>query len=108
LVKTFGSTSARSAVSLTFKSAQAFGIPYPLESGWAKTYAGRTALRSSVTAGKKAKPVKAKKPKKANEPKPVITGLAVFVPLCNCTTPPWEDCEHTEALAQNAMAEMLA
>ena len=96
------------AVSLTFKSARAFGVPYPLESGWAKKYADRTALRSSVTVGKKAKPAKAAKPVKVHAPKPVITESAVFTPLCNCTTPPWEDCEHTEALAQNAMAEMLA
>jgi hypothetical protein len=91
------------AVSLTFKSARAFGIPYPLESGWAKTYANRTALRSSVTVGKKARP--AKPPKKKKTP---VSEPAVFAPLCNCATPPWEDCEHTEALAQSAMAEMLA
>lgn len=91
------------AVSLTFKSARAFGIPYPLESGWAKKYANRTALRSSVTVGKKARPSKPPKKKKATASEP-----AAFVPLCNCTTPPWEDCEHTEALAQIAMAEMLA
>ena len=107
-LKDFLSENYGSAVSLTFKSARAFGIPYPLESGWAKKYASRTALRSSVTVGKKAKPAKAKKQKKANEPKPVVTGPAVFVPLCNCTTPPWEDCEHTDALAQAAMGEMLA
>jgi hypothetical protein len=107
-LKDFLSENYGSAVSLTFKSAQAFGIPYPLESGWAKKYAGRTALVSSVTVGKRAKPAKAGKQKKAKEPKPVITGPAVFVPLCNCTTPPWEDCEHTDALAQAAMGEMLA
>jgi hypothetical protein len=28
---------------------------------------------------------------------------AVFVPLCNCTIPPWEDCEHTEELAMNEL-----
>jgi hypothetical protein len=28
---------------------------------------------------------------------------AVFVPLCNCITPPWEDCEHTEELAMNEL-----
>jgi hypothetical protein len=61
--------------------------------------------------GKRVKPSKKLKPKnqpKVHAPKPVITGPAVFVPLCNCTTPPWEDCEHTDALAQGAMAEMLA
>ena len=101
-LKEFLSANYGTAVSLTFKSARAFGIPYPLESGWAKKYADRTALRSSVTVGKKAKPAK------VHAPKPAITDPAVFIPLCNCTTPPWEDCEHTDALAQSAMAEMLA
>ena len=61
--------------------------------------------------GKRVKPSKKQKPRnqpKVYAPKPVITGPAVFVPLCNCTTPPWEDCEHTDALAQAAMGEMLA
>ena len=61
--------------------------------------------------GKRVKPSKKLKPKnqpKVHAQKPVITGPAVFVPLCNCTTPPWEDCEHTDALAQAAMGEMLA
>jgi hypothetical protein len=96
------------AVSLTFRSARAFGIPYPLESGWAKKYADRTALRSSVTVGKKAKPAKAVKPAKVHAAKLAINDPVAFVPLCNCTTPPWEDCEHTDALSQSAMAEMLA
>ena len=104
-LKDFLSENYGSAVSLTFKSAQAFGIPYPLESGWAKKYADRTAPRSSVTVGKKAKPGK---PGKVHAPKTAITDPAVFVPLCNCATPPWEDCEHTDALAQGAMTEMLA
>lgn len=104
-LKEFLSANYGTAVSLTFKSARAFGIPYPLESGWAKKYADRTALRSFVTVGKKAKLVR---PKKERQTKPAAASPAVFVPLCSCTTPPWEDCEHTDALAQNAMAEMLA
>ena len=102
-LKDFLSENYGSAVSLTFKSARAFGIPYPLESGWAKKYGDRTALLSSVTVGKKAKPIKPTKPKKTSAAVPIE-----FVPLCNCTTPPWEDCEHTDALAQSAMGEMLA
>lgn len=101
-LKEFLDSNYGSAISLTFRSAMAFGIPYPLESGWAKKYASRTALRSSLTVGKKAKPEKVKKKKPASK----ITGE--FVPLCDCTTPPWEDCEHTDALAQAAMNEMLA
>lgn len=104
-LKEFLSANYGTAVSLTFKSARAFGIPYPLESGWAKKYADRTAPRSSVTVGKKAKLVR---PKKERQSKPAVVSPAVFVPLCSCTTPPWEDCEHTDALAQSAMAEMLA
>jgi hypothetical protein len=30
-----------------------------------------------------------------------------FVPLCDCTSPPWEDCPHSESLAQKAMNEIL-
>ena len=95
-------------VSLTFKSARAFGVPYPLKPGWAQKYADRTALRSAVTVGKKANLIKPKKKPKVPAHKPVKTGPAVFVPLCNCTTPPWEDCEHTDALASKAMFEMLS
>ena len=35
-LKDFLSANYGTAVSLTFKSARAFGIPYPLESGWAR------------------------------------------------------------------------
>lgn len=31
--------------------------------------------------------------------RPVETGAA-FRPLCSCTTPPWEDCEHTQGLLE--------
>lgn len=48
-------------ISLTIKSAKAFGIPYPLEAGWAKKYADRTALTDSLTTGNKAKSIKNKK-----------------------------------------------
>jgi hypothetical protein len=56
------------------------------------------------------------KPKKAVQPmppkvykakKPVITGPSVFVPLCNCDVLPWDDCQHTDALANEAMQEMM-
>lgn len=45
------------------------------------------------------------KPKKDVNRKPRITGA--FVPLCDCTNPPWEDCEHTEVAAHAALQEML-
>jgi len=31
-----------------------------------------------------------------------------FKPLCDCNVPPWEDCEHTEALANAAMLDQLS
>lgn len=34
------------------------------------------------------------------------TGPKVFQPFCDCQTPPWEDCEHSERLAMEAMQEM--
>lgn len=37
----------------------------------------------------------------------VATGPKVFKPLCQCDALPWKDCEHTEALANAAMHEML-
>jgi len=42
-------------ISLTIRSAKAFGIPYPLESGWAQKYAKKTALVKRLSVGKKAK-----------------------------------------------------
>jgi hypothetical protein len=35
------------------------------------------------------------------------TGPQILVPLCSCTTPPWEDCEHTDQLADQAMREII-
>jgi hypothetical protein len=40
--------------------------------------------------------------------KPAITGPSVFIPLCECDALPWDDCEHTDRMAHNAMKEMLA
>lgn len=59
-LKEFLSRNYSTAIGLTFRSAKAFGIPYPLEAGWAKKYADRTALTSSLTTGKKAKSLKTK------------------------------------------------
>lgn len=36
----------------------------------------------------------------------VTTGPSV-VTKCNCSIPPWEDCEHTDLLAVKAMKEIL-
>jgi hypothetical protein len=35
------------------------------------------------------------------------TGVETFRPRCACTVLPWEDCEHTEADAQQTMKEIL-
>lgn len=94
------------AKSLTYRSALAFGIPYPLESGWAKKYENRTALVSSLTVGKKEKLNQVKRPLKEN--KVCVTGPKEFVSLCSCDSPPWDDCEHTEYETHQAMLEMLS
>lgn len=88
----FLSSNYRGPVGLTLRSAKAFNIPYPLKSGWAKRYADNTAKISSLTVGKKGK--------KVNKP--------AYKPICNCTNPPWEDCEHTDALAMAAMKSILS
>ena len=54
---------------------------------------------------KKSKARKQKSPK-TDYHATVTTGTCT--PLCDCDVLPWEDCEHTEALAQQAMHEMLA
>jgi len=87
--------------SLTYKAAKVFGVPYPLQSGWLKKYGDRVANRDRLVFGKKQKKTKPKKPAK---PAPVVT--KTFTPLCNCNVLPWEDCEHTDALAHKAMLEM--
>lgn len=74
------------------------GVSWPPKHGWKKRASGRLITPEA----------KAEFESYGNGSDSVITGPAVFVPLCNCTTPPWEDCEHTDALAQIAMAEMLA
>jgi hypothetical protein len=101
-LKEFLSRNYSSAIGLTFRSAKAFGIPYPLEAGWAKKYADRTALTSSLTTGKKVTHQKSKKQKASTH------STGAFVPLCNCNVPAWEDCEHTEALSYKAMRDILA
>lgn len=37
-----------------------------------------------------------------------VTGNSSSVESCGCDVLPWEDCEHTEAAIQQAMAEMLS
>lgn len=97
---------SKQAKALTYRSALAFGIPYPLESGWAKKYENRTALIESLTVGKKEKQNQIKRPAKESEI--YITGPKNFVPACECRTLPWEDCEHTEYETHQAMLEMLS
>jgi len=36
-----------------------------------------------------------------------VTG-GEFAPLCDCDVLPWEDCEHTDALAEAAMLDQLS
>lgn len=56
----------------------------------------------------KKEPLKEKVKHEKKHHKPAITGPSVFAPLCECAVLPWDDCEHTERLAHNAMKEMLA
>lgn len=44
-------------------------------------------------------------PKKKDHHRPASTGQ--YVPLCDCKVLPWEDCEHSDELAQKTMKEML-
>lgn len=46
-------------------------------------------------------------PRKADNHKPVRTGPEIFRPRCACEVLPWEDCEHSDADAQQAMEEIL-
>ena len=54
-----------------------------------------------------------RKKKKAKTHKPpkdhhaTVTTGGNFVPMCNCDALPWEDCEHTDALAMQAMSDQL-
>jgi hypothetical protein len=89
---------------LSHKAARAFGIPYPLESGWFKKYKHRTAQVSVLDD----KPVKGRKQKSPKTDYHATVTTGTCTPLCDCDVLPWEDCEHTEALAQQAMHEMLA
>lgn len=97
---------SKKAKALTYRSALAFGIPYPLESGWAKKYENRTALVDLLTVGKKEKQNQANRP--VRDKKIRTTKTKEFAPLCECETPPWDDCEHTEYAAHQAMLEMLS
>jgi hypothetical protein len=40
-----------------------------------------------------------------NAHRPVATGPKQFVPMCDCTSEPWEECEHTEALANQSLKD---
>jgi hypothetical protein len=48
------------------------------------------------------------KPHKPAKDRHATVTTGTYKPICNCTTPPWEDCEHTEELASRSMSEMLA
>lgn len=86
--------------SLTSKAAKAFGVPFPLQSGWLQKYGHRVCRTDRLVFKKK---VKARRE--------ILTPKdegAVFKPLCNCAVLPWEDCEHSDALADKAMRDILA
>lgn len=93
---------------LTAAAAKAWGIPYPLKSGWYKDYAEKAIPISKMQAIHKKVGSRQKKHKKhAAEPVAPVAHVR-DVQVCNCNVQPWEDCEHTEAAASQAMQEMLA
>lgn len=54
------------------------------------------------------KPSKKKpKPKRPQKDYHATVTTGVCKPMCNCDALPWEDCEHTDALAMQAMHTML-
>jgi hypothetical protein len=91
--------------SMTVKAAKAFGVPYPLKSGWVAQYGENRVptTQAELLFHSKKKTGKAATPKDHHPTR--TTGM--FTALCNCDVPPWEDCEHTEALAHRAMQEIL-
>lgn len=91
---------------LTFAAAKAFGIPYPPQSGWAKTYANRS-IRLDKYPERKTKEKKSGKPRHNHGASVITTSAPAYD--CGCDhVLPWEDCEHTEQAAQSAMREMIA
>jgi len=91
---------------LTFAAAKAFGIPYPPQSGWARTYANRS-IRLDKYPERKAKKKNSGKPRNNHGASVITTSAPAYD--CGCDhILPWEDCEHTEQAAQTAMREMIA
>lgn len=72
------------------------GVSWPPISGWKRRASGRL-----IT-------LDAKEIFESYSGGASVTVSLVSVEACDCTTPPWEDCEHTEALAEQAVREMLA
>jgi len=113
------------AKALTASAARAFGVPYPLESGWRKKYAGNLISmdRMNAITQKVGKRSASRAESAKQSPTPVHssckagtsgadgrlwarTGPKVLA-SCSCDVLPWEDCEHTEADAHKAMRDML-
>lgn len=100
---------------LTAKAARAFGVPYPLESGWAKKYAARVISKDvacdlvGLQAAKRPNSAKTRPAKSTPDANPAVTHSCAAVEDCGCDhILPWEDCEHTEAAAAAALEEILA
>lgn len=70
---------------------------------WIKNPRLRKPVNATVEKRKKnADSIKRKQEKRQSTTKSVVT-----VQTCNCNVPPWEDCEHTDALAQQEMEKIL-
>lgn len=97
--------------SLSFRAAKAFGVPYPLESGWVKKYTHRVITTAQLEALTKGGKKAAKKHNQAVATPPATTPRTM-VAHCGCYhVLPWEDCEHTmekfEQEADAAYREMI-
>ena len=113
-------------ISLTAKTARVFKIPYPLRSGWLQTYGDRLADIDRLVFKKKSKkkvsgngghPLNLSNSKMqavlrtSRSTHGVETSQRVSKDegkiSCNCQVEPWEDCEHTDALAHKAFTDIL-
>ena len=82
-----------------YKAAQLriIGVKWPPKHGWKKRAAG-----SLITMQQK------EMFESFSGPLVPVTVSVVQEETCNCDVPPWEDCEHTEYAAHQAMLEMLS
>ena len=96
----------------TKKQLAVLGIAWPPRSGWVRRVEGKvlTAEEAKIFEGGNQEFVGSPQmpEKKINSANVAVTGPNVVEDICDCDVPPWEDCEHTEYAAHQAMLEMLS